>query len=44
VTTFPGPSRYRFEGWVFAGRVWVRSDGEKKDGKREGVRDEGEGK
>ena len=43
LTTLPRPSRYRFEGWVLAGREWVRKDGEKKDGKREGVRDEGEG-
>ena len=44
LTTLPRPSRYRFEGWVLAGRQLVRKDGVKKDGEREGVRDEGKGR
>ena len=39
LTALPGPCRYRFEGWVLVGREWVRKDGEKKEGEREGVSD-----
>jgi len=43
----PGSTRtcweLTFEGWILAGREQLRSDGEKKDGEREGVRHEVEG-